>query len=342
VRERPVAEVLDSIGIALDNTGYEEIALLSLSSSDYSRIAELVRALGERYAQSRLRISLPSLRIETVSLDLMEALRGNRGGGGNFTLAPEAATESMRAVINKPLETAQLLDTVREIYRRKWTTVKLYFMIGHPRETLDDVRAIPELCRAVLAEGRRVLGRRAEVHAGVSTFIPKPHTAFQWAAMDAPEQIAAKQNLLRRELRGPGLKLDYPRLDETLLEARLSRGDRRSGEVIYRAWQAGARFDAWSEQFRADAWAQAFTEAGIDPDFYTHRERPADEVFPWDHISTGVRKAFLRREYERSLEGVTLGDCREECFACGILPAFRELRQALPDEALFCPTAGPR
>ena len=347
VRERPVAEILAAIESTLENTGYEEISLLSLSSSDYSNITGLVRALSARYGNARLRISLPSLRIETVSADLVDALRGAPGSGkaisgGNFTLAPEAATESMRAVLNKPIAAAQLLETVREIYRRRWTTIKLYFMIGHPRETLADVQAIAELCRAVLAEGRRQIGRRAEVHAGVGTFIPKAHTPFQWAAMDTPEQILAKQALLRREVRGPGLRLDLTPLAVTQLEAQLSRGDRRMGEVIALAREGGARFDAWSERFQPEAWQAAFARAGLDPAFYTSRERPAEEIFPWDHIHTGVRKKFLRGEYEASLQGLTRGDCREECFACGILTTFRELRDALPEEAKFCPTARPR
>jgi radical SAM family uncharacterized protein len=340
IRERSVSDIVASIEAALGNTGYEEVALLSLSSSDHSHITELVRALAETFRGAHLRISLPSLRIETVSVGLVEALRGSRGG--NFTLAPEAATESMRAILNKPIAAQQLIDTVREIYSRKWTTVKLYFMIGHPRETADDVRAIAELARAVLAEGRRTLGRRAEVHASVGTLIPKAHTPFQWMAMDSREQIQAKQDLLRREMRGPGLKLDLTPPEATLFEARLARGDRRMGEVIERAWKNGARFDAWTERFQSAAWNAAFEEARLDPAFYTHRERAADEIFPWDHINVGVRKDYLRREYEASLAGRTRGDCREECFGCGILTTFRELRDALPVEAQFCPTARPK
>jgi radical SAM family uncharacterized protein len=340
LRERSVDDIVASIQAALGNTGYEEVALLSLSSSDHSHITDLVRALSGRFGGSHLRISLPSLRIETVSVDLVEALRGSRGG--NFTLAPEAATENMRAVLNKPIAARKLLETAGEIYRRKWTTIKLYFLIGHPRETADDVRAIAELSRAVLAEGRRSLGRRAEVHAGVSTLVPKAHTPFQWMAMDSRERIREKQELLRRELRGPGLKLDLTRPEVTLLEARLARGDRKMGAVIERAWRNGARFDAWTDRFQPGAWNQAFEETGLDPSFYTHRERAAEEIFPWDHIHVGVRKEFLRREYEAGLEGRTRGDCREECFGCGILSTFRDLREALPEEAQFCPTARPR
>jgi radical SAM superfamily enzyme YgiQ (UPF0313 family) len=248
----------------------------------------------------------------------------------------------MRAVFNKPIAARQLIETVGEIYRRKWTTVKLYFLIGHPREAADDVRAIAELARAVLAEGRRALGRRAQVHASVGTLVPKPHTPFQWMAMDPPGQIAAKQDLLRRELRGPGLKLDLTPPDVTLLEARLARGDRRMGAAVERAWRNGARFDAWTDRFRPRAWEQAFAETGLDPAFYTHRERAADEVFPWDHLRVGVRKEYLRREYEASLETRASGDCRELCLGCGILAAFREEREALPEDERFCPTAAPR
>jgi radical SAM family uncharacterized protein len=340
IRERSVSDIVASIEAALGNTGYEEVALLSLSSSDHSRITELVRTLSGTFGGSRLRISLPSLRIETVSIDLVEALRGSRGG--NFTLAPEAATENMRAILNKPIAARQLIETVGEIYRRKWTTVKLYFLIGHPRETADDVRAIAELARAVLAEGRRSLGRRAEVHASVGTLVPKAHTPFQWMAMDGRGQIQAKQDLLRRELRGPGLKLDLTPPEVTLLEARLARGDRRMGAVIEQAWRNGARFDAWTDRFRPDAWKDAFDRARLDPAFYTHRERAADEIFPWDHIRVGVRKDYLRREYEASLAGRASGDCRAECFGCGILSTFRDLREMLPEDAKFCPTANPR
>ncbi|MCS7010278.1 MAG: TIGR03960 family B12-binding radical SAM protein, partial [Anaerolineales bacterium] len=194
VRERSVEEIVNAAEEAIRQTGFEELALLSLSSSDYTDILPLVEAIGERFAGHHLTISLPSLRIETVSVTLMEKLKSRRSGG--FTLAPEAASERMRRIINKFIPDEQILETAREIYRRGWTTIKLYFMIGHPSETLEDVRAIADLCKRVLAEGRKTLGGRAKVHAGVSTFVPKPHTPFQWVSMDTPEQIIAKQDLL--------------------------------------------------------------------------------------------------------------------------------------------------
>jgi radical SAM superfamily enzyme YgiQ (UPF0313 family) len=335
VRERPVEEILAGIEAGLQHTGYEEVGLLSLSSSDYTHILELVKAVSEKFAGRHLNISLPSLRIESFSVELMDALQDTRRSG--FTLAPEAATERMREIINKPVSTEQLLETARAIYARGWSNIKLYFMIGHPSETIEDVQAIADLCRAVLAEGRSVIGKRAQVTAGVSTFIPKAHTPFQWVSCDTMEQIRLKQALLKEKLRGPGLKLNWNAPEETLLEAWLSRGDRRMAEVIYQAWKRGAKFDAWGEHFRFNVWQEAFQAVGLDPAFYTHRERPIDETFPWEHISTTVRKKFLTEDYLWSLQGRTRVDCRERCFACGILPTFAELRRQNPGEIWQCP-----
>lgn len=335
VRERTVDEVIEAIEEAIRYTGFEEIGLLSLSSSDYTHVVELVKKVHERFGEEHLSVSLPSLRIESVSVDLMDALKGGRKGG--FTLAPEAATEKMRKIINKPVSTEQLLETAREIYSRGWTTIKLYFMIGHPSETLEDVQAIADLCKAVVAEGRKIIGGRAKVNAGVSTFVPKPHTPFQWVPCDSLDQIKAKQDLLKEELRGRGLKLNWNNPYETQLEAWLSRGDRRMAEVVYQAWKRGAKFDAWGEHFNYQAWMEAFETVGLDPEFYTHRQRPLDEVFPWEHLSTTLRKKFLTQDYMWSLEGRIRIDCREQCFACGILPTFAGLRRDNPGEAWQCP-----
>ncbi len=335
VRERSVDEIVAAAEAALQATGIEELALLSLSSSDYTSILDLVTAISEKFAGRHLTVSLPSLRIDTVSLDLMERLKDRRAGG--FTLAPEAASERMRRIINKFIPDEQILTTARAIYARGWTTLKLYFMIGHPSETLEDVQAIADLCKRVLAEGRRALGGRAKLHAGVSTFIPKPHTPFQWAAMDTEAQIRLKQDLLKRQLRDRNLKLSWTEPPETLLEAWLSRGDRRLGEVILAAWQNGAKFDAWGDQLRFEAWTSAFAACGLDPAFYTHRPRRPDEIFPWDHIASGVRKKYLLEDYRRSLEGQTRLDCRENCYACGILPTFADERRAHPGPYWKCP-----
>ncbi|MBK6846095.1 MAG: TIGR03960 family B12-binding radical SAM protein [Proteobacteria bacterium] len=340
VRERTVEEIVGAIDAALGATGFGEVGLLSLSSSDYSHALELVRAVAARFGSRGVNISLPSLRIESFSVELMQALAGNSRRGG-FTLAPEAASERMRAIINKPVSTAQLLETAREIYSRGWHTIKLYFMIGHPEETLADVEAIAALCQAVLAEGRQVLGARAKLHAGISTFVPKPHTPFQWVACDSIEQIAAKQQLLRQRLRQRAIKLSWSDPRETMLEAWLARGDRRLGAVILAAWQAGASFDAWREHFRFELWEQAFDGAGLDPAFYTHRPRALEERLPWEHIDAGVSQRFLREDRAWSAEGRLRDDCRERCFACGVLPTFKALRAAHPGPGWKCPEVGP-
>ncbi len=336
VRERSVEEIVNAAEQAIDSTGFEELALLSLSSSDFSQIRELVDAVHARFQGRKLRISLPSLRIETVSIDLMDRLMEHRSAG--FTLAPEAATERMRRIINKYISDEDLINTTREIYRRGWTSIKLYFMIGHPSERMEDVQAIANLCKKVLTEGRRALGWKAKLHAGISTFVPKPGTPFQWVACDTRENILQKQALLKRELlKDKNIKLSWTRPEDTLLEAWLTRGDRRMADVIYTAWRNGSRFDAWNEGFQPQSWLAAFSSNGLEPAFYTHRQRRTDEVFPWDHISSAVRKNFLFQDFRMSLEGEIRVDCRLDCFACGILPTFAELRRNNPGKVWKCP-----
>jgi radical SAM superfamily enzyme YgiQ (UPF0313 family) len=295
-----------------------------------------VQQVSQRFSGKNLSVSLPSLRIDSFSVSLMDELKGLRPGGG-FTLAPEAASERMRRTINKFVTTEQLMETARDIYAHGWTTIKLYFMIGHPLETLEDVQAIADLCKAVLAEGRKVVGRKAKVNAGVSTFIPKPHTPFQWVSCDTMDSVAEKLALLKTALRDPGIKLTWSEPNSTLLEAWLARGDRRMSAVIYRAWQNGTKFDAWQEHFKIDAWYRAFEAEGLDPAFYSHRARGLDEVLPWDHINSGVRKSYLKQDYQWSQDLRFREDCREQCFACGILPGFNDMRAGLPDDAWKCP-----
>jgi radical SAM family uncharacterized protein len=336
VRERPVDEILEAVDGIVASTGFEDVALLSLSSSDYSQIEALVGELVARHGDHHLSISLPSLRIESVSVELMDQLQAT-GRRSSFTFAPEAATERLRGVINKPIADEDLLAVVEEVYRRGWRTIKLYFMIGHPTQTMDDVAAIVDLAMAVRAAGRGVMGRKAQVNVSVSTLVPKPHTPFQWVPLADEAEIRAQQDYLKENLRGPGLKLNWNNYQETLLEAVLSRGDRRLGAVIRRAWQLGARFDGWSDQFKAEAWRQAFRETGLSPDFYVARPRSPEEVFPWDHIDAGVTKAYLDRDYQASLRGETHLDCREQCYACGILTAFREEMVGLSAGLCACP-----
>lgn len=335
VRERSVDTILNSLEQALKNTGYEEIALLSLSSSDYTHIQELTEKIVERFSERKLTISLPSLRIESFSIDLMEKLKGARQGG--FTLAPEAATDHMRNIINKPIQADQLLATAREIYSRGWQSLKLYFMIGQPGETIEDVQAIADLCKKVIVEGRKVIGKRASLHVGVSTFVPKPHTPFQWAALDSLPSVLQKQNLLKDQLRGPGMRMTWSNPRETILEAVLSRGDRRLADVIETAWNKGAKFDAWQDQFNYNVWMDAFDAHHLSVDFYTTRPRSLEEVFPWDHINPGVSHRYLESEYKKSLNGDLTEDCRSNCYACGILPEFNTLRRQNPGNLWLCP-----
>lgn len=328
VRERSVEEILSSIRTALEHTGFEEIALLSLSSSDYAHIDELVSALNQEFIGKNLKIALPSLRIESFSIDLMEKLRGSRAGGG-FTLAPEAATDKMRSIINKNISSEQLLETAREIYARGWVTIKLYFMIGLPDETVDDIRAIADLCKLVIREGQKIKGKKINLHVGIGSFVPKTHTPFQWTACNRLEEIQEKLSFLRQELRFPGIKPSWTDPHTTMLESWLSRGDRRLGQVILQAWQDGAKFDAWQDHFNYETWSQAFSACGLDPSFYGQRQRSLDEIFPWDHIHAGVSKKYLSREYQASLNHETRPDCRSHCDACGISTSYSQIDPTL-------------
>lgn len=337
VRERSVQEVVDAADEAVRSTGFEDLALMSLSSSDYTYINELVDAISKRFEGRKLTVSLPSLRIESVSVDLMDKIKQRSSGG--FTLAPEAATERMRRIINKFIPDEEIINTTRDIYSRGWTTIKLYFMIGHPSETLDDVQAIVDLCRRVIEEGRKAAGWKVKLNVGVSTFVPKPQTPFQWVACDTRENILEKQAMLKRQLlKDKNIKLSWTNPEDTLLEAWLTRGDRRMAEIIYSAWKNGAKFDAWGDQIKIrEAWLPAFEEHGLDPAFYTHRQRRTDEVFPWEHITAAVRKNFLFQDFRQSLEGQIRVDCRLNCFACGILPTFANLRRENPGQGWKCP-----
>jgi radical SAM family uncharacterized protein len=339
VRERPVDEVLRAVDEMIEHCGFEEVSFLSLSSSDYSYVEDLVRRTMERHGEKKLSIGLPSLRIESFSVDLMDLLEKGRRRSG-FTFAPEAATDRLRDVINKPIASNDLLQTAEEVYRRGWTTIKMYFMIGHPTQTLEDVKAIADLTKEVLAVGRRVLGNKAKVRIGVSTLVPKPHTPFQWVPMEDESVIHEQIGLLQRELRGPGIHFTWNDPRETLAEAFLTRGDRRLADVIVRAWQLGAKLDAWGDQFRFDAWQQAFEELGLDMDWYARRERALDETLPWEHISAGLKKEFLQQEYIHTYQGGVVDDCREHCFSCGILGYFKEQRREAPDAGWCCPPLG--
>lgn len=336
VRERPLEELLTAIESIARETGHEELSLLSLSSSDYTHIEPLVKAISGAYNPQAFNISLPSLRIDSLSADLVEMLSGGRKN--SFTFAPEAATDRMRDVINKQISTEALLETADEVYKRGWRLIKLYFMIGQPTETDEDVIAIATLARRVLKIGESYHRRKAQVKIGVSTFVPKPHTPFQWASMCRPEEVKRKQMLILSEIKGAGgVIFNWNNPQETLLEASLSRGDRRLGAVIKLAWENGVKFDAWTDQFKPDVWWQAFAACGLSPDWYAHRPRPTTEVFPWDHINPGPGKDWLRQDWEAAQRGETKIDCRDHCYHCGILTAYKNIRADVPAEVWKCP-----
>jgi len=317
VRQRPQPEVVQAVGELITNCGYNEVSLVSLSTSDYCGIDELVASLSHRYQSHNLSLSLPSLRIDSFSVRLMEALPSRRKTG--LTFAPEAGSERLRQSINKNTPEDELLKTAAAAFDRGWLNLKLYFMIGLPTETIDDIEAIIQLVDKVRSAGKKAQGKRSQVRVSLSTFVPKPHTPFQWVAQEGEQQLNSKHELLKLGLRQKGIRPSWPDPKASLLEAALSRGDRRLGKVIYRAWQLGSTFDAWSEHFHYENWLGAFEETRLEPGFYAQRERCLDEPLPWAHIDVGLTTAFLKQEYHRALDGRETPDCRyQACNACGL------------------------
>lgn len=322
VRERDPQAVLDQVLAQLDQTGYEEVSLVSLSSGDYPCILPLVRRLMEELETRRVALSFPSLRLDSFQHELAETVRQVRKTG--LTFAPEAAGERLRRVINKVLDDDGLTASLGQVFAEGWDLVKLYFMVGLPTETEADVLEIAALVRRILDAARRAGGRRTpRLHLGISLFVPKPHTPFQWEGQLPRTEAAARLEKLSRALPrsveyrfGPLVRMD---LDRSYLEAVLARGDRRLWPAVRRAWELGARYDSWSEHFRFELWTQAFRETGTDPDAYALRERSADEVLPWSHLDLGIAPEFLARERERARAGVMTPECRAEggCQSCG-------------------------
>jgi len=315
MRQRPQPEVIKAVGELIANCGYNEVSLVSLSTSDYPHIEELVASLARNY--NNLALSLPSLRIDSFSVKLMDSLPSRRKTG--LTFAPEAGSERLRRIINKGATEDEILKTAAAAFARGWRSLKLYFMLGLPTETMEDIEATIQLVGKIRSVGRTAKGGMPQVRISLSTFIPKPHTPFQWVAQESEQQLNAKHELLKQGLRRKGSHLSWQDPKISLLEAALSRGDRRLGKVIYDAWKSGSTFDAWGERFNYQNWLDAFAQSGLEPGFYAHRERPLDELLPWAHIDVGVTSAFLKREYQRTIEGKETPDCREQsCNACGL------------------------
>jgi len=315
VRERPQEEVLKAAGALITSCGYDEVSLVSLNTTDYAGIDELVKKLSHNYPH--LALSLPSLRLDTFSIKLVGSLPTRSRTG--LTFAPEAGSERLRRAINKNLAEDSLLETATTAFERGWTSLKLYFMVGLPTETIEDVEDIVHLVEKVRATGKKASGKKPLIRVSVSTFVPKPHTPFQWTAQENEVGLQAKQEILQHGLHHKGTRLSWQDPKISLLEAALSRGDRRLGRVIHRAWELGCRFDAWTEHFNFENWLHAFADAGLEPGFYAHRERSLDEVLPWSHIDAGITEDFLKQEYQRAGQGQETPDCRQNpCNACGL------------------------
>ncbi len=315
-RERSPERVKDLLGESLACTGYEEVSLASLSSGDYSAIQPLIIELMRAYRDSRVSVSLPSLRVGTLTPEMITAIAATRKTG--FTLAPEAGTERLRRVINKPISDLDLIDAAETIFRSGWSVLKLYFMIGLPTETDEDLDGIIRLGRELLAAGRRSSKRHVQINISVSTFVPKPHTPFQWFGQAPIAEIRRKQAYLSEGLRRKGIVLKPHHPETSLLEGVFARGDRSLGRVLEEAVRLGCRFDGWSESFDFEKWKTAFASCGLDPDAYACRSYGVDEQLPWDHVRTGVTKQFLGQEHMRAIAAEITGNCRTECSHCGI------------------------
>jgi len=313
-RYRNPQEVTKTVEQLIKNCGYSEVSLVSLSTSDYPGIDSLISTLVKRYGDSPLTISLPSLRIDSFSVKLMDSLRFVKKPG--LTFAPEAGSERLRQVINKAMAEEEILGTIASALEKGWTNVKLYFMVGLPTETMEDVEDIVHLVSKIRRLRR---GAQPRIRLSVSTFIPKAHTSFQWVAQNSQEELKLKYEILRRGLQSTKARLSWGNPEASLLETVLSRGDRRVSKVIHHAWQLGCTFDAWNERFNYENWLRAFDKVGLDLGFYAHRQRPLEELLPWSHIDVGVSPAFLKQEYQRTFEGIETSDCSQgKCNACGL------------------------
>ena len=319
VRERKPEVLKDLARQLVDNTGYNEISLVSLSSADYSCLAPMVHDMIDEFKDDRVSVSLPSLRIDSFCVAIAKEIQAVRKSG--LTFAPEAGSQKMRDVINKGVTEEDLMNAVGAAFESGWNSVKLYFMIGLPFENDDDVLAIADLARKVQYKYYQVTGKRGcKVTCSASFFVPKPYTAFQWFAQDDLENIRRKQFLLKDEIKTiKNVTLNYHDSKTGIIEAVFARGDRKVGKALLLAWQKGARFDGWSDCFDYERWLEAFAEAGLDKDFYAARQRGEHEVFPWEHISPGVSRKFLWNEWQKAYAQQLTHDCRRStCTGCGV------------------------
>ncbi|MBR5497170.1 MAG: TIGR03960 family B12-binding radical SAM protein [Clostridia bacterium] len=319
IREKSPEVINEDCKKICEATGYDEISLCSLSSSDYSKLPELLTQLLSWATDDKINIALPSLRVDNFPQELVEKLNEVRRSG--LTFAPEAGTQRLRDVINKNVTEDELMETSRKAFSGGWTAVKLYFMLGLPTETMEDVEGIANLAQKVVETFYRnpdkPYGKGVNVSVSASSFVPKPFTPFQWEAQDTPEMLRAKQEHLTESVKTKKITLKFHKIPISFLEGVFARGDRRLGEVIYKAWLKGCKFDSWDDQFKFDTWMETFEECGIDPAFYASRNREFTEVLPWDHLDYGIRREYLVNENKKAHEAVTTPQCREKCSACG-------------------------
>lgn len=323
VRERDADDVVAACVEGLARTGYDEVSLMSLSTTDHSQCARILHRLNRRFEDEAVRVSIPSQRLDSFGVEMALEVSGAKRGG--LTFAPEAGSQHLRDVINKNVTEEDLERAARNAFENGWQRMKLYFMMGLPTETDDDIRAIPRLAERVLAIGREIVpkGRRGSLSVSVSVavFVPKAHTPFQWCGQLPIEEVRRRQALLLETVSDRAVRVSYHDADTSMLEAALSKMGREGFDLIYGAWRRGCRFDAWTDRFRFDGWCDAAGELDIDLAVTATEELPLDARLPWDHASPGVSKGFLKREWRRALQGKTTGDCtRENCTGCGICP----------------------
>lgn len=317
LRERNPQTIYDFIDCSLNNTGYSEFSLASLNTGDYSCLTPLAKALNLRNRNKKISFSFPSLRSGTLNRELLDELKAIRKSG--ITIAPEAGSERLRQVINKEISEEKLLESISDAFKEGWRSLKLYFMIGLPTETMTDLDATVRLCREIQKVGRSAKPRAKGIKLSFSTFVPKAHTPFQWIGQIEPDEIKKRQKHLKGQLQDKIMQVTTHSAEMSRLEAVFSRGDRRLWEAIFHAWKLGSRFDAWSEKFNCDNWYKAFDACGIDPYFYANRTIDTNEILPWEHISTGIEKSFLADELAKSITGEKTPNCRDNpCYNCGV------------------------
>lgn len=319
VREKSVDTLIKQARTLIKASGHQEISLLSLSTNDYTCFEPLAETLLSEFKDKGINLSLPSLRVDAFSLELMNKIQAVRKS--SVTFAPEAGTQRMRDVINKNLSEKEILNGCKLLFDGGWDRVKLYFMMGLPTETEEDLLGIGELADKIVNKyfeiPKEQRNRQVTVVLSTACFVPKPFTPFQWSAQDTCKQFIEKQKVVRKGITRKQVQYNYHHADLSALEGAMARGDRRIAKVIYEAWKNGCKFDGWTEWFSYDKWMDAFEKTGIDATFYANRERSLDEILPWDHISVGVNKEFLKKEYLKAMSGETTPNCREKCSGCG-------------------------